>query len=86
MYVNGDIQTTEDWKGPNTFNVSPKMVNPEIITIGRDSYNQGNLDNSKIDDFRFYTIALTEEEVASVFAGDPDVGFEKTYINDYHIA
>jgi hypothetical protein len=43
------------------------MIAAEIVNIGRDTFNQGTLTNTLIDDFKFYNVALSAEEVAAIY-------------------
>jgi hypothetical protein len=67
VYVNGEAQTLEPWNSSNDHDVSPSMIAAEIVNIGRDTFNQGTLTNTLIDDFKFYNVALSAEEVAAIY-------------------
>jgi hypothetical protein len=67
VYVNGVAQTLAPWNSSNDHDVPPSAINAEIITIGRDTFNQGTLTNTLIDDFKFYNVALSEDEVAAIY-------------------
>lgn len=82
VYVNSELQTLEPWNSSNDHDVSPKMTGAEIITIGRDAFNQGVLTNTRIDDFRFYNLAINAEEVWAIYANILPSSVEKNDIND----
>ncbi|MFO7658267.1 MAG: LamG-like jellyroll fold domain-containing protein [Bacteroidales bacterium] len=77
VYINGEVKSTRNWTGPQNNNVSPKLVAPEVVTIGRDTWNQGVIKNTLIDDFKFYKIAITAEEAAAIYADQGISGIEK---------
>jgi hypothetical protein len=82
VYVNGELQTLEDWNSSNDHDVSPSILGAEVFTIGRDAFNQGTLTNTLIDDFRFFDKALTEEEVSAIYNYVPNSIENKNLTND----
>ena len=87
VYINGVAQTTSNWNDIQEFDVSPSMLGAEVIYIGRDAFNQGTLTNTKIDDFNFYDVAITEEEVVAIYESvEEGVGKNDIALNDYLIA
>ena len=85
VYINGEVQTQKDWNSSNDHDVSPQMIPAEIITIGRDAFNQGVLTNTRIDDFRFFNETLTEEEILAIFENVSIRSGEKNAVNDRNI-
>ena len=69
-YVNGEVQTSTDWNSSNDHDVSPKLIEPDEVAIGRDCFNQNTLTNTKIDDFVFFDTALTADDVTAVYNGN----------------
>jgi hypothetical protein len=67
FYINGAVQTSTDWNSSNDHDVSPKLINPEVAMIGKDTFNQTTLTNTKIDNVKFFDTALTAEEVLAVY-------------------
>jgi hypothetical protein len=43
------------------------MIAAEMVNIGRDCFNQGTLTNTLIDDFKFYNVVLTADEVVAAY-------------------
>jgi len=84
VYADGELLELEPWNSSNDHDVSPSILGAEIFTIGRDAYNQGTLTHTKIDDFRFYDVAITPEDVAAIYAGlEPSsIGKNITHDND----
>jgi hypothetical protein len=67
VYVDGVAQTQTAWNSSNDHDVSPSMIAAEMVNIGRDCFNQGTLTNTLIDDFKFYNVVLSAEEVAAIY-------------------
>ena len=67
VYINSEAQTLIPWNSSNDHDVSPSAIAAEIVNIGRDTFNQGTLTNTKIDDFKFYNVALSAEDVAAIY-------------------
>jgi len=67
VYVNGQAVSTVSWKTIQEFDVAPDSLNAKSVTIGRDAFNQGTLTNTKIDNFKFYNIAITAGDVADIY-------------------
>jgi hypothetical protein len=67
VYVNGVAQTQTPWNSSNDHDVSPSMIAAEMVNIGRDCFNQGTLTNTLIDDFKFYNVVLTADEVVAAY-------------------
>jgi hypothetical protein len=84
VYVNSELQTQEDWNSSNDHDVSPKMLGAEIVTIGRDAFNQGTLTNTRIDDFRFFNKTIDEDEVFAIYENVLPSSVEKDVINDLY--
>jgi len=70
VYVNGVEQTLKPWNSSNDHDVSPSMIEAEDVTIGRDTFNQGTLTNTLIDDFKFYNGALYADEIAEIYEAE----------------
>jgi hypothetical protein len=69
VYADAEAQTQIPWNSTNDHDVSPKLIEPEIVAIGMDAFNQGTLDNTRIDDFKFFNVALTAEQVDAIYKG-----------------
>ena len=82
IYADNEVLTLEDWNSSNDHDVSPMtLTNAEIFTIGRDAFNQGTLTHTKIDDFRFYDVTLSPEDVGAIYMGVTSVGRNITHDN-----
>ncbi len=87
VYINGVPQAQEDWNSSNDHDVSPQLIQPEIITIGRDAFNQGTLTDTYIDDFLFFKEALSADDVVSVYNGIiSDVEHHSTVVKGFSLA
>jgi len=67
VYINGVAQDLENWVGPNDFHVAPSMIGAEDVNIGRDTFNHGTLTHTKIDNFQFYKIPLSANQVLKIY-------------------
>ena len=85
VYSDGVALTLEDWAGDNDYSVSPGDLGADAFYIGKDTYNSTTLTNTSIDDFKFYNIALTEEEVGAIF-NPKSVEEEVSLISNYQLA
>ncbi|MFC1569427.1 LamG-like jellyroll fold domain-containing protein [bacterium] len=85
-YVNGEVQTTTDWNSSNDHDVSPQLIVPDEVMIGKDCFNQNTLTSTKIDEFQFFDTALTEEEVIAIYNGATNVEEEVGLASSYQLA
>lgn len=86
VYINGVAQAQEDWNSSNDHDVSPQLIQPEIVTIGNDAFNQGTLTDTYIDDFQFFKQALTADEVTAIYNNISDVETNAIAVKDFSLA
>lgn len=61
IYLDG-----EEKAGNDNFTIKPSDIAPSLCFIGRSMFNSDPMFNGRIDDFRIYNYALTEEEIKKV--------------------
>lgn len=63
MYIDGEkVAESEE------FTIKPSDIKPSLCFIGRSMFNADPLFNGRLDDFRIYNYALTQEQVKAVMA------------------
>ena len=86
VYINGEAQTTSAWAEDNDFDVTPMDVAAQMVAIGKDAYTQSTLTNTLIDNFTVYNIAISANNVESIYNAEMHVEAPKLvaeYVFDY---